>query len=542
MKKGLYVVLMFVLLCATGAHPAPTQSKGVDFLARFGYIDYNPRLGNIMSQHDLSAAVMNFQRFAGLEQTGQLDHTTLEKMDSPRCGNRDVVGSDAAARKKRYALQGSKWQKKHLTYKIASHTTDISRRDTENAINKAFKVWEAESGLTFRQVRSSKADIEIKFAEKAHGDGDPFDGPSKTLAHAFFPQFGGDAHFDEAEKWAVSADKGVSLFIVAAHEFGHSLGLSHSDVNQALMAPFYNPNYDGLHDDDIRAIRILYGSPSDKHRPQSSTTPPRTTRKPRPGITRQTTTTKTPPVGACNGRFDAITMVRNGTTFAFKGDKFWKLNDQGMEPGYPKSTKKIWGLSGKVDASLSFGAYTDLFQGDVIHRYINGIPMHGYPKRISEVYKGIPSNLDTAFVWSGNGKVYFVKGDKYWRYNPSLRKSDNGYPRPLSVWKGLPERLDAALKWKDRTYFFKNGYYWRFDDERVEVAQSLKTPYPRRSDAWWLGCTDNTLKSSPEETGIGDKNEDVNDGDGNGASSRFNTVPRAMLSTLLMFIVSMLLC
>lgn len=51
--------------------------------------------------------------------------------------------------------------------------------------------------------------------------------------------FGGDAHFDATEAWSINSYRGTNLFQVAAHEFGHSLGLSHSDVRSALMAPFY---------------------------------------------------------------------------------------------------------------------------------------------------------------------------------------------------------------------------------------------------------------------------------------------------------------
>ena len=110
--------------------------------------------------------------------------------------------------------------------------------------------------------------IHILFQAGEHGDTMDFDGPSGTLAHAYYPgrlAIHGDMHFDMDEPWTLDQREwtGNDLFIVATHEIGHTLGLAHSNKQQAVMYGAYRSVETWkfkLDQDDIEGIRDLYAA------------------------------------------------------------------------------------------------------------------------------------------------------------------------------------------------------------------------------------------------------------------------------------------
>uniref|UniRef100_A0A8B9LAW7 Peptidase metallopeptidase domain-containing protein n=1 Tax=Astyanax mexicanus TaxID=7994 RepID=A0A8B9LAW7_ASTMX len=197
--------------------------------------------------NQMAQKIAEMQKFFGLDVTGNLDPKTMEAMKKPRCGVSDVA---------RFSTFGTRWPRFQLTYRIENYTPDMSQAEVDNSIMRALQVWANVTPLRFTRINSGVADIMISFRRGAHGDNSPFDGPGRTLAHAFSPAsgIGGDAHFDDDERFTFTSPNGFVLFIVAAHEFGHSLGLNHSNVPGALMFPSYSfrdPNTFVLPRDDI---------------------------------------------------------------------------------------------------------------------------------------------------------------------------------------------------------------------------------------------------------------------------------------------------
>uniref|UniRef100_A0A8C6PAQ5 Matrix metallopeptidase 16 n=1 Tax=Nothobranchius furzeri TaxID=105023 RepID=A0A8C6PAQ5_NOTFU len=468
---------------------SPYISQG--WLQRYGYLPpTEPGMSVLRSAKTMQSAIAAMQRVYGLNVTGTLDEKTKEWMQKPRCGVPDKFKGAARSRRRRYALTGQKWQRTFITYSIKNVTPKVGIQDTHYAIRRAFDVWQEVTPLRFEAVPYNfletgrrDVDITIIFASGFHGDSSPFDGEGGFLAHAYFPGpgIGGDTHFDLDEPWTLGNPNhdGNDLFLVAVHELGHALGLEHSNEPTAIMAPFYQymdtENFK-LPRDDLDGIQKIYGPPDKAPQP---TIPPPTGAKPsnpnsKPNI--------------CDGGFNTLAILRQ-ELFVFKDQWFWRVRDNSVNPGYPMQINQFWkGLPPKIDAVYenSEGKFV-FFKGYRFWVFKDTTLQPSYPQNISLFGSGMPNqSIETAVWWEDVAKTYFFKGDRYWRYNEDMRTMDPGYPKLITIWKGIPPSPQGAFvdKANGFTYFYKGKEYWKFNNMLLRVEPG----YPRSILRDFMGC------------------------------------------------------
>lgn len=72
----------------------------------------------------------------------------------------------------------------------------------------------------------------------------------------------------------------------------------------------------------------------------------------------------------------------------------------------------------------------------------------GYPRPVSD-FSLPPGGIDAVFSWAHNDRTYFFKDQLYWRYDDHTRRMDPGYPAQGPLWRGVPSMLDDAMRWSD---------------------------------------------------------------------------------------------
>ena len=175
---------------------------------------------------------------------------------------------------------------------IGNYTTDVEKYRSILVFEKVLNMWQrgvdsiAPVGnyLNFQSTDDiRKADFVFSFGHgfhTFHTSQDKriaqchfaFNGKGGVLAHAFdYNQpapYGGTMHLDDAENFLK-----MLYAKIVAHEFGHILGVGHSNDPKALMYGRYNENPMALSDDDLNALQARLGPIKEQFAPEEKEEP-----------------------------------------------------------------------------------------------------------------------------------------------------------------------------------------------------------------------------------------------------------------------------
>ena len=169
------------------------------------------------------------------------------------------------------------WVERSVPYYLnTDRMEDLSEADIEEAIRAASDVWSSsnfdteESTFDFSYQGTTKG-VGADFSDGEHvvsfDNSWTHDASLLAVTHVWSDSSGAITHFDieiniDGVEWTITGEEGKhDLQNSMAHEFGHALGLEHSDDTEATMAATTSEGETtkrDLHSDDILGVANLY--------------------------------------------------------------------------------------------------------------------------------------------------------------------------------------------------------------------------------------------------------------------------------------------
>jgi hypothetical protein len=184
-------------------------------------------------------------------------------------------------------------------------------------------------------------------------------------------------------------------------------------------------------------------------------------------------------------RLDFTTM---DTAFVFDNfiyfiilDKFYRFNKRyrASDP-YPVA-EKFGKLPENINAAFVYGGDNKLyfFAGELVYQYNARLMKISdeYPKKIANVFKGVPPNIDAVFTNPNDNNTYFFRDKLVYKYNSTSKRVEEGYPRNIGTkFPGAPDNPDSVIfnNFDGKIYFLRGNQYWV-----LKSNETLADGYPK---------------------------------------------------------------
>ncbi|XP_053426329.1 matrix metalloproteinase-28 isoform X3 [Nycticebus coucang] len=389
------------------------------FLEKYGYLSEHRLKGPISTR--FSNAIREFQWVSQLPVSGVLDRATLRQMTRPRCGVADIdthvawterisvlfAGRRAKMRrKKRFAKQGNKWYKQHLSYRLVNWPEHLPEPAVRGAVRAAFQLWSNVSALEFWEAPATgPADIRLTFFQGDHNDGlsNAFDGPGKPLGDSVAIQLQGK-RFTDFEAWDSHSPQG-----------------RHPET----QGPKYcHSSFDAITVDGQQRLYIFKGS----HFWEVAAD----------GNVSESNLLQEKWVGLPPNIEAAAVSLEDGDFYFFKGSRCWRFRGPKLVWGFPQLCR-AGGLPRHPNAALFFTPLRRLILFKGAHYYVlarGGLQVEPYYPRSLQDWGGVPEEVSGALP-RPDGSIIFFRDDRYWHLDQAkLRVTTSGLWATELPWMG----------------------------------------------------------------------------------------------------------
>ncbi|XP_070816531.1 proteoglycan 4b isoform X1 [Chaetodon trifascialis] len=228
----------------------------------------------------------------------------------------------------------------------------------------------------------------------------------------------------------------------------------------------------------------------------------------------------------CSGRpVSAVTTLRNGTIVVFRGHYFWFL-DRNRVPGPAQGITQVWGVPSPIDTVFTrcnCQGKTYIFKGEQYWRFENDVLDPGYPKVIETGFDGLRGHITAALsvpqYQRRREAVYFFKrgglvqkysyqfgtsptcGKKvqyaiYTSRNRMVRQAVSPLGPTINIrtsWRGFPSTITAAVSvpsnrepegYKYYVFSRSKSYNVRMDSGRPAVAAPTANTSPQSNSVF----------------------------------------------------------